>query len=225
LLAKGDALDAKLQNKQALEIYQLAEKQEPKNVEVICRISRQYGLLMVDAASKEECKAMAEKALARANQACALDPRNATAQLSVAVCYGRIAPMLDTKTKVAYSKLVKEHADKALELDPTNDLTYFVLGAWNYEVASLGAFTKAMVKLIYGEIPPASYEKAREDFEKSLKLNPKRLATHVELGRTLAALGQKAEARKELTAALQIPNREKDDPTEKSKATQALKDL
>jgi tetratricopeptide (TPR) repeat protein len=225
LIAQGDALDAKLQNRQALALYQEAAKLEPKNVELLCRMARQYGLMMVDAGSKADCQACGEKALEYAKRALALDDRSATANLSVAICYGRLAPLLDNKSKIAYSKLVKEHAGKALALDPNNDLTHHVLGSWNYEIAQLGAVTRTLAKLIYGAVPSASLETAAKHLERAVKLNPNRMGNHVELGRVYAALERKNEARKSLNAALQMPNREKDDPNAKARAAQALKEL
>src|SRR4051812_41342176 len=93
LMAKGDALDAKLQNKQALEAYQAAEKSDPKNVALLCCISRQYGLMMDDVTANADKQAFGEKALGYAKQAVALDDKSATAHLSVAVCCGRLAPL------------------------------------------------------------------------------------------------------------------------------------
>src|SRR5258706_375125 len=80
---------------------------------------------------------------------------------------------------------------EALALYPNNDLTYHVLGAWHYELANLNSFLRAIAKLIYGAIPEASNEEAVKNFQKAIELNPKRLANHVELGRSYAALGQK----------------------------------
>jgi tetratricopeptide (TPR) repeat protein len=225
LITQGDALDAKLQNRQALAVYQAAEKLDQGNVELLCRIARQHGLMMVDASSKAERQLRGEKALDYAKRALALDHRSATAHLSVAICSGRLAPLLDNKTKLAYSKLVKEHAEKALELNPDNDLTHHVLGAWHYEIAQLGAVTRTLAKLIYGAVPSASLEKAADHLEKAVKLNPHRMGNHVELGRAYAALGRKRDAQKSFNAALQMPNREKDDPSARARALQGLKEL
>ena len=147
------------------------------------------------------------------------------AQLGLAICYGRVAPFLDNKTKIAYSKLVKEHAEKAVKLDPSLDYGYHVLGAWNYELAGLNPILRAIAKLIYGEVPAASYEDAVKNFKKAIELAPQRVAHHIELGRTYAALGQTELARAELNKGLALPSREKDDPGTKERGRDALKKL
>jgi len=48
---------------------------------------------------------------------------------------------------------------------------------------------------------------------------------HVELGRTYAAMGRKDEARTELRKGLGLPNREKDDPESKRRASETLGSL
>jgi len=225
LIKKGDAFDAALKTKEALAVYLEAEKLEPNDANLLHRIAKQYGESMDDVTSKADKKALGEKSLDYAKRAVAADPNNALAQLSAAVAHGRLATYLDNKTKIAYSKLVKEHVDKSLALDPNNDLAYHVLGVWQYEIANLNSFLRAIAKLIYGSIPAASNEDAVKSFQKAIALNPKRLANHVELGRTYMALGQKDPAKAELEKGLSMPNRQRDDEEVKQRAREALKKI
>lgn len=226
LVKRGDELDAQLKTKEALAVYLEAEKLQPNDAELLHRIAKQYGESQNDVPSKDEKRSIGMKALDYSKRAIAADPKNAMAQLAVAVSYGRVTPYLDNKTKIAYSKLVKLHADKARELDPRgNDLVYHVLGAWNYELANLNSVLRAIAQLIYGKIPTASNEAAVENFKKAIELNPRRLANFVELGRAYAALGQKDEARTALEKGLSLPNRQRDDPETKNRARAALKKL
>lgn len=226
LMKRGDQLDAQLKTKEALAVYLAAEKLSPDNAELLHRIAKQYGESQNDVSSKEERRKIGMTALDYAKRAVAADPKNSMAQLALAVSYGRVAPYLDNKTKIAYSKLVKEHADKARSLDPSgNDLVYHVLGAWNYELSNLNPILRAVAQLIYGKLPNASNEAAVENFKKAVQLNPRRLANHVELGRTYAAMGKKDEAREELEKGLALPNRQRDDPETKERGRAALKGL
>src|SRR5438270_8647950 len=54
LMGKGDVFDKQLKAKEALENYLPAAKLEPKNAELMARISRQYRHLMSDASDKNE---------------------------------------------------------------------------------------------------------------------------------------------------------------------------
>jgi len=221
-IARGDVADEQLKTSESLAAYLEAEKLGGKDADLFRRISRGYSLSMVDTKSRDEQRALGEKGLDYAKRAVATDPNNAMAQLAAAICYGRVAPYLDNKTKIAYSKLVKEHADKAIKLDPSQDYAYHVLGAWNYELASLNPILRAITKLIYGELPAASYEDAVKNFKKAIELAPQRVAHHVELGRTYAAMGQKDLARAEINKGLALPSREKDDQGTKERGREAF---
>jgi tetratricopeptide (TPR) repeat protein len=226
LMKRGDQLDAELKTKDALAVYLEAEKLQPSNAELLHRIAKQYGESQVDVSSKDEKKAVGYKALEYSKRAVAADPKNAMAQLALAVSYGRVAPYLDNKTKIAYSKLVKEYADKAKALDPSgNDLTYHVLGAWNYELANLNPILRTVAQLIYGKLPNASNEAAVENFKKAIEINPKRVGNWVELGRAYAALDNEKEAREAIEKGLKLPNKQRDDPTTKERGRATLKKL
>jgi len=225
LLKQGDAFDAKLDNAHALESYLQAEKLGATDPDTLTHIARQYALLMNDTESDEEQKRLGERALDYSQRAVAKNPEHAKSVLSVAICYGRLIRFQDTRTKVEYSRFVKEYAERALKLDPSDSYAWHVLGAWNYELAQMGPFSRAFVKIVYGGMPPASNEEAERLFRKAVALAPDRVSHHAELGRTLAALGRASDARLELNKALSLPNREKDDPESKKRATATLKHL
>jgi len=130
-----------------------------------------------------------------------------------------------TKQKVEFSRLIKEHADIAMQLDPTDSYAWHILGVWNYELAKMGAFTRGVVKVVYGAIPPASNEEAVRLLRKAVEIAPDRVSHHVELGRAYLALGMKDQARSELMRGLALPEREKDDPVSKRRARDALAEL
>ena len=224
-IARGDACDEQLQTNEALAAYLEAEKLGGSGSALLRKISREYALAMPDAKSREEQRVLGEKSVTYSQRAIAVDPTDALAQLGLAICCGRVAPLLDNKTKIAYSKLVKEHAEKAVKLDASLDYAYHVLGAWNYEMASLNPVLRVLAKLIYGDLPAASYEEAVRNFEKAIELAPHRVAHRVELGRTYAAMGQNELARAEINRGLALASREKDDPGTKERGREALKKL
>jgi len=222
LLQDADALDREGKNQQALACCLEAEKLAPEDPEVLRRVAKQYAETVLDARDETAKRSIAEKAVGYAKRAVAAGPKNALTHLSLAICYGRAATVADAKTKIAYSKLIKQHADSALALDPKNDLTYFVLGSWCYEMASLNGFLRALARVIYGAVPTATYKEAARYLEKAVALNPKRVSNHAALGRTYAALGDRDRARQSLTTALSLPDGDKADAIVKQ---QARKDL
>lgn len=225
LVARGDALEAKRRDKEALELYLEADKLKPGDAEILRRVAKQYAQRMVETKDAAAQKKLSAKALAAALRAKELAPRNAKVRLSLAIVYGRIAFLESPKRQIEMSRLIKEETDAAISLDPKDSLAWHVLGRWNYELANLNPFLKSIAQAVFGKLPDASKENAVEAFRKSIALGPTRLVNHVELGRALAAVGQKDEARAELTKALAMPPTGRDDEEAKARARKALAEL
>lgn len=225
LIQKGDKLDAQFKSAEAMALFLEAEKLEPKSVDILCRLAKTHAEAMVDTPSKPEQKRLAQTALAYAKRAAELDPKSAKAHLSVAITCGRLAPYLENSAKIGHSKLVKEHAEKAMDLDPSNSYAHHILGAWHYEMASLSPLLRTVVKLIYGALPAASFEQAEACFLKAVALAPHKVSHQIELGRTYAALGKADLAREAISKGLELPVREKDDPNTKTRGRETLSRL
>ena len=89
----------------------------------------------------------------------------------------------------------------------------------------LNPILREVARIICGAIPDASYDDAVKYFRKAIELAPNRVAHHVELGRTYAALGQADSVRIELNEGLALPTKEKDAPGTKERAKLALRSL
>lgn len=225
LIARGDALDANLRSEEALPLYLKAEKLQPDDTGLLIKIAKQYGESMTGMKSKEAQRKAGETALAYSQRAVKLAPSLADAHLAVAICYGRLLELMPARQKVEYSKLVRQGAEKAIQIDPKSDYAWHMLGRWHQAVATMDGFTKAIVKIIYGGLPDASLAEAVKCFEKARQLKPDRLAHTVELGRTYAMMGRKVEARKYLDQGLAMQNKERDDPDTKARGRETLKVL
>ncbi len=225
LIAKGDAHDARLEAQTALNYYLPALQADPKSVPLLVRIARQYRHLMTDARSKEEKLRLGQVALGYAQRAAALGPRDAEAQLSPAITYGKMLPFMGSKEQVEGSQHIKTSVDKSLKLDSKNDVAWHVLGRWHQVIANIGVVKRTLGRLLYAELPSTTNEEAIKCFNKAIALNPGSLRHHIELGRTYAQMGQNAEAKVHIEKGLAMPTVEKDDPELKAKGREALEKL
>jgi tetratricopeptide (TPR) repeat protein len=191
LLVQGDTAEVGGDTRGALALFRQAEAIEPENVGVLLRISKQYGDLIARTQPQEAAQKTAERALTYAQRAVALDPENAKARLSLAICYGRLTDFVGSKAKLEYSRVIKSEVSKSLELDPTDDFAWHVLGRWHFGVANVNGMLKAMARLIYGGLPPASNDEAARCLQKAIELAPQRLMHHAELARVHSAMGKK----------------------------------
>jgi len=197
LIMQGDAQVKALHATEALALFEQAAKADPNDVEILLRISQQCSNLIAQAKTPAEAQAYAKRSLEEAQKAVALAPANAKAHLALAVAYGRLTDFEDNRTKVEFSRYIKNETDKTLELDPKEDFAWHVLGRWNYRVATLNTMLRLIAKYVYGGMPEASLEEAVRDFKRAIEIAPQRIIHHHELARVYAAMGQMEEARKE----------------------------
>ncbi|MFP4227610.1 MAG: hypothetical protein ACLFTE_02145 [Salinivenus sp.] len=197
---------------------------EGDRVEILWRRS----LTQVDVAKaldeKDERTPLYEKALSDAEAALAVDSTSGPSHLAVAVAEGRLALEAGTRERIRRSRAVKQHADRAIELDSTLAGAYHIRGRWHREVDDLGFFERAIVKTVYGGLPEASSEQAVEDFRRALDLE-ERTFHYLELGKTYLQMDRPNEAREALRAALDVPNHDPFAPDHKEEARELLDDL
>jgi len=225
VLQEARAAEARFDTQAALVLYRQADALRPNDAAILQAISKQYSDAMLDTAETAEKQHLGTESLAYARRSVALAPHDAVKVLSLAICYGKLTDFADTRTKITYSRFVKQYADEALALDPRYALAHHVLGRWNYEVASLGFGTRWLVRLVYGGLPDASTAEAVRQLRIAVALAPTRPAHHVELGLALLADGQRDAARSTLTHALTLPKTEKYDAEAFARARAALEKL
>lgn len=225
LTAKGDRFDKQFQPKEALEEYLPANKLEPDNVHLLVCIARQYRHLMSDTSSKKEKLRLGNVSLEFAGRAATLAPKNAEAQLSPAISYGKMLPYMSSKDQVSASPRIKAAVDRTLQLDPANDTAWHMLGRWNRVLANVSGLKRVLAKALYGELPVTTNEAAEKCLLKAIAINPNRLMHYIELGRLYAQMGRNEEARKYLQKGLAMPNKDHDDPEMKEIGQQTLQKL
>jgi tetratricopeptide (TPR) repeat protein len=222
LLRGAAATEARQNSQAALDLFLQADELRPNDAWILQKIARQYSDLVGDQPDVAAKKHYAQTALDYSERAAALNPKDPVNVLSLAVCHGKLALYSDTADKVRYSRLVKDEAEQALALDPNYSWGHHVLGRWHYEVATLGAASKFLVRLIYGGLPPASFDEGVRHLRRAVELEPAELDHQLELGFACAAAGQPAQARNAWVRGLAMPSRGKHDDSAKARARQAL---
>ena len=225
LIARGDAFDARLKTAEALEAYLEAEKLDPNNPDLLVKIAKQYGVSTIDIEDPDQKRAVAEKALEVAKRSVELSPDSSDTHLSVALCYGRLLNLVPARTRVEYSRKVKETAEKAIQLDANSDYAWHTLGRWHRAVATIDFFLKGIVKIVYGGLPKATLEESVAALEKAAALKPDRVSHHIELGISYAEANQPDKAIAAIKRGLALPNKERDDPFTKDRGRKVLEEL
>ncbi len=225
LIAKGDQFDKQLQAKEALEVYLPANKLEPDNVKLLVCIARQYRHLMSDTSSKQEKLRLGSISLEFASRAATLAPNNAEAQLSPAISLEKCCPSWAARIRSMLRPGSRRRWTATLQLDPTNDNAWHILGRWNRVLANINVVKRVLAKALYGDLPVTTNEAAEKCLLKAIEINPNRLMHYIELGRIYAQMGRKEEARKYIQKGMAMPDKEKDDPEMKEIGQQTLQKL
>jgi tetratricopeptide (TPR) repeat protein len=175
----------------AVKIYGEAEQSESTNSASLCVLARKYCDLMYLTNSTAIQKDLAGRALDCSMEAVKADSNSALAHACLAVCYAKCSLFADVKTELYYSRQLKLEAEKAIALDPKQDIGYYLLGRWNYGVANIGLVSRAFVKLVYGGLPEASNEEAIANFKKAIELAPDRIIHHAGLAMVYEVAGDR----------------------------------
>ena len=172
-----------------------------RTADILWRMARAEYDLGRAASSEDARKEAFEKAMAIAAQAIAADPENAGGYKWLAISQGILAQESGTKRKVELSRGVKENILLALELQPEDDFSLLVLGKWNYSVATLGFFSRTVVKMVYGGLPDASLDEAEKLLRQALSIR-QRPIHHYNLAKVLDVTDRNKEAVVELEKAI-----------------------
>jgi tetratricopeptide (TPR) repeat protein len=192
-LKKGDEYYAQLNDEKALEEYLAAAEADQNNFEAAwkaCRSLIDVGDL-VDVKVKgndEKQKKYFKDAEKYARRAIALNANSTWSQFYLSAALGKYALLLGKKDQIAMSKEVKTAIDKAIELDPSNDLAYHALGRWQRRMAEIGGASRLLGGILYGSIPKGSFDESAKALSKAVELKPDYINHHLELGRTYMAL-------------------------------------
>ena len=224
-LAQADRLEQAGDTREALAALKKADSLSPNRPEILVRIAKQHGDLMTKMRDAKDREAAAARSLAYSRRALEIAPNLSDSHLAVAISLGKSTEFMGNREKIETSREIRQHAERALELNPRCDYAHHMLGRWHQELAGIGGATRALARLIYGAVPKASYDEALHHLKRARELQPQRLIHKIEFGRTLAMMGRDAEAREILTAALAMPDREKDDAEAKQRARATLRDI
>jgi len=223
LLAQAQAAEARCEPEAALPLYLSILRSRPDDPEILLKVARQHSDLADGRPTAAEKMREIKEALGYVEQAVRLQPRNAVAQLSLAICHGKLAAWSEhARDKISYSRLVEEEAQRALQLDPRYAWADDILGQWNCALASLSGTERFFVMIFYGGLPPASYEQGLADLRRAVELEPQEPAHRVELGFAYLAAGRQPEAKAEFIRGLALPGHVPSDREEKTRAQAAL---
>jgi tetratricopeptide (TPR) repeat protein len=225
-LQQGDAAYAAFDHAGAEQHYRLALAADSTNFEAAWKLCRALIDVGENLPDKSDRKRLYEEAVATARRAIALAPDSANGYVFLSIALGRLALESGPRDKLSIAYEIRENAEKALALDPQNDIAWHVLGRWHRQIVSLSWIERNLAKLLLGGLPKdASIDRAIECFENAVRIRPEVVAHWLELGLCYQKKGEKDSARAAFQKVLALPVSDSDDPQYQAEARQQLKKL
>lgn len=210
------------QNQQALHLLKASSvADDPNSFERLWRLARvYYEIGRLDEEKKEQ---LFKKSEQYARSAMKRAPDCSDGYKWLAIALGAQAKYSDTKLQVRQSREIKENIEKAIELNPEDDISYLVLSRWHYKVSGLGVVARTFAKLIYGGIPEASLAEAEKLLLLAIELRD-RISHRYNLAKIYKRMERSADQKKQLEKALLLPVTFPEEVKEREKAEKKLKE-
>lgn len=182
--------EAERNDEKALQSYLDLVRISPDHREALCKASELYCILGKRQLSESKQKEYYRLGLQLARKVYALYPDYAEANFVMSLAMGRLALMASGEEKINAVRDIKKFAEKTIQLDPQNFKGYHVLGKWHFEVSSLSAWERWLVRVAFGALPSSSFAASISYYEKSRQLKPGFLLNYLELAKAYQANGQ-----------------------------------
>lgn len=225
VLEEADKLNSA--GKYELELNELSKglNEYPDDVDILWRIARAHFDIADQTADIEIHKAHLYPGIEAAKKALELNPSSARANHWYAVLIGKIGLLEGTEQKIINSYDVEKYGLRAIELDPSYDGTYHVMGRWHFELASLSWIERTIAEWVYETPPEGGFDHAADFYRKAIQAKPDEIRHHLWLGKTLIELDDEAEAEKVFNHIMKMKPMDDSDRNMQKEAKELLEDL
>ncbi|XP_037612367.1 regulator of microtubule dynamics protein 1 isoform X1 [Sebastes umbrosus] len=130
------------------------------------------------------------------------------------------------KVKIGNSYIIREHLERAVELNPKDATSLHILGHWCFAFAELPWYQRKVAAVIFSSPPMSTYEEALEFFLKAEDVDPNFYSKNLlMLGKTYMGMKDKEKALLYLTKAREYPAHTLEDKEVHKEAVDLLKKL
>jgi tetratricopeptide (TPR) repeat protein len=225
MIQEAEKLEDLRKENDALKLYQDVLRYQPSNIAALCKASELHSTIGSRQKEKSDKLQYFQAAKRYAESALKINPGSSDANFVMSVAMGRMALVLNGQEKIKAVIDIKRYAENAIRYDPNNYKAYHVLGKWHYEVSSLSSFERMGAKMIFGGLPPSSFQESIRNYEKSRSINPSFALNYLEVAKAYHKNDQDNKAIEVLRKLQTIPAKSYDDPRIKKEGNQLLKEL
>ncbi|XP_047401706.1 regulator of microtubule dynamics protein 1 isoform X1 [Sciurus carolinensis] len=209
-------------------LYQLlTQYKESEDAEVLWRLARaSRDIAQLSGTSEEEKKLFVYEALEYAKRALEKNESSFAAHKWYAICISDVGDYEGIKVKIANAYIIKEHFEKAIELNPKDATSIHLMGIWCYTFAEMPWYQRRIAKMLFATPPTSTYEEALGYFHRAEQVDPNFYSKNLLLlGKTYLKLKNKKLAAFWLMKARDYPAHTEEDKQIQTEAAQLLTGL
>ncbi|OCT74867.1 uncharacterized protein LOC379486 isoform X1 [Xenopus laevis] len=213
---------------ETIKLYELLSQYKDRNdAELLWRLARAArDMALLSTTPRDEKKRLVYESFDCAKKALEVDELCWAAHKWYSICLSNVGDYEGIKTKIGNAYIVKEHLERAKELNPKDATTIHIIGVWCYMFADLPWYQVKIASALFGTPPSATFEEALTYFLQAEEVDPHFYSTNLLfLGKTYLKLKNKSLALDWLTKAKDFPARSDEDIEVQKEATDLLKSL
>ncbi|KAM7075358.1 regulator of microtubule dynamics protein 1 isoform 1-T1 [Molossus nigricans] len=206
-------------------LYQLLVRyKDSEDAELLWRLARaSRDLAQLRGATGEERRALVYEALECARRALERTQASSAAHKWYAICISDVGDYEGIKAKIANAYVIKEHFEKAIELNPKDATSIHLMGIWCYTFAEMPWYQRRIANMLFAAPPSSTYEEALGYFQRAEQVDPNFYSKNLLLlGKTYLKLQNKKLAALWLLKAKDYPARTEEDKQVQTEAAQLL---
>lgn len=224
LTHRSDEALVQMDPAQALKLLEEAYAQNPRDYEVLYRLSGVWLMIGELETTETNKTALFEKSRSFAEQAIAVDSTRAVGYVSRAAALGKLATVTKGKAARKYANEIREDATKGIELSggdvPTKALANFILGNLHFEISQTSRFARGFAGLGWAKL-----SEAERFLAKAVEIDPNSITYRLQYAKSLLRRRKKSVAAEQLNTARALPLREMGDDQRIVEIEKLLADL
>lgn len=168
-----------------------------------------------------------DQAEAHARKAVAANPLGAQGHFILAHAIGLASLSKGDGERIKRAAEIRTEALRAIELDPSHDGAFHVMGRWHAAIARVPGFQRFFARNLLGGrvFDEASWDRAVTALETAVGLTPQRIDHRLALAEVYIDLERYVDARAQLTAVASLPLEDSLDPGFKERAAARLVEI
>ncbi|XP_051466394.1 regulator of microtubule dynamics protein 1 isoform X3 [Apus apus] len=191
----------------------LVQHKTSDDAELLWRLARaSRDLAQLSSTSAEDKRKLTYEAFECAKKALEKNESNSAAHKWYGICLSDVGDFEGIKTKIGNAIIIKEHFQRAIELNPKDATTIHLIGIWCYSFAEMPWYQRKIAATLFATPPTSTFQEALRYFHMAEEADPNFYSKNLLfLGKTYLKLNNKKMALLWLSKAKEYPAHTEED--------------